>query len=188
VKPANLGSSVGVSKAHDRRELDEAIGTALAFDEWCLAEEAIEGREIEVGILGDDPPEASVPGEVIPGAEFYTYADKYEDDAVQLLTPAPLSDEQADEVRALAVRAFEACCGEAMARVDCFLHPGRGFLLNEVNTIPGFTPASQYPRMWAASGVPYPKLLDRLLELAIARHARRATRAGRQREDRQLRG
>jgi D-alanine-D-alanine ligase len=188
VKPANLGSSVGVSKAHDRRELDEAIGAALAFDEWCLAEEAVDGREIEVGILGDDPPEASVPGEVIPGAEFYTYADKYEDDAVQLLTPAPLSDEQAHEVRALAVRAFEACCGEAMARVDFFLHLGRGFLVNEVNTIPGFTPASQYPRMWAASGVPYPKLLDRLLELAVARHARRASRAGRQREDRQLRG
>ncbi|HEV2310499.1 MAG TPA: D-alanine--D-alanine ligase family protein, partial [Acidimicrobiia bacterium] len=109
VKPANMGSSVGVSKAHDRGELDDAIAAALAYDEWILAEEAIVGREIEVGILGDDPPEASVPGEVVPGAEFYTYADKYEDDAVRLLTPAPISDAQAAEIRGLAVRAFEAC-------------------------------------------------------------------------------
>ena len=184
VKPANMGSSVGVSKAHDRGQLDAAIGVALAFDEWVLAEEAIVGREIEVGILGDDPPEASVPGEVVPGDEFYTYADKYEDDAVQLLAPAPLTAEQADEVRALAVRAFEACRGEAMARVDFFLGEERGFLVNELNTIPGFTPASQYPRMWAASGVSYPQLLDRLVELALARHERRARRAGRQRDDR----
>ena len=126
VKPANMGSSVGVSKAHDRAELDAAIETALTYDEWVLAEEAIVGREIEVGILGDDPPEASLPGEVVPGAEFYTYADKYEDDAVQLLTPAPLTGAQADEVRGLAVRAFEACCGEAMARVDFFLSEDRG--------------------------------------------------------------
>jgi len=188
VKPANMGSSVGVSKAHDRAELDAAIATALAYDEWILAEEAIVGREIEVGILGDDPPAASVPGEVVPGAEFYTYADKYEDDAVQLLTPAPLTGAQADEVRALAVRAFEACCGEAMARVDFFLSEDRGFVVNEVNTIPGFTPASQYPRMWAASGVDYAALLDRLIDLAIARHDRRARRAGRQREAGPLRG
>ena len=118
---------------------------------------------------------------MVPGAEFYTYADKYEDDAVQLLTPAPLSDAQAVEVRGLAVRAFEACCGEAMARVDFFLTEDRGFLVNEVNTIPGFTPASQYPRMWAASGVDYAALLDRLIDLAVARHDRRARRAGRQR-------
>jgi len=183
VKPANMGSSVGVTKAHDRAELDAAIDGALGFDEWILAEEAIVGREIEVGILGDDPPEASVPGEVVPGDEFYTYADKYEDDAVQLLTPAPLSAAQADEVRALAVRAFEACRGEAMARVDFFLAEERGFLVNELNTIPGFTPMSQYPRLWAASGVSYPQLLDRLVELALARHERRARRAGRQRGD-----
>jgi len=183
VKPANMGSSVGVSKAHDRAELDAAIELALGFDEWILAEEAIVGREIEVGILGDDPPEPSVPGEVVPGDEFYTYADKYEDDAVQLLTPAPLSAEQGDEVRVLAVRAFEACRGEAMARVDFFLSEERGFLANELNTIPGFTPVSQYPRLWAATGVSYPELLDRLVELAVARHERRARRAGRQRGD-----
>jgi D-alanine-D-alanine ligase len=182
VKPANMGSSIGVSKAHDRAELDAAIELATRFDEWVIAEEAIVGREIEVGILGDDPPEASTPGEVIPGAEFYTYADKYEDDAVQLLTPAPITPAQVAEVQGLAVRAFEACRGEAMARVDCFLSADLGFLVNEVNTIPGFTPASQYPRMWAESGVSYPELLDRLIALARARHERRSRRAGRQRE------
>ena len=188
VKPANMGSSIGVSKAHDRAELDAAIAAALVYDEWVLAEEPIVGREIEVGIVGDDPPEASVPGEVVPGAEFYTYADKYEDDAVQLLTPAPMTGAEADEVRALAVRAFEACYGEAMARVDFFLSEDRGFVVNEVNTIPGFTPASQYPRLWAASGVPYVALIDRLIDLALARHERRAARAGRQRGHRQLKG
>lgn len=182
VKPANMGSSIGVSKVHEPAELAAALDAAFIFDEWALAEEAIPGREIEVGILGDDPPQASLPGEVVPGAEFYTYADKYEDDAVQLLTPAPLPEDRVAEVQALAVRAFEACRGEAMARVDFFLHEERGFLVNEVNTIPGFTPASQYPRMWAASGVSYPELLDRLIELALARHGRRARRAGRQRD------
>jgi D-alanine-D-alanine ligase len=182
VKPANMGSSIGVSKAHDRAELDAAIDLATRFDEWVIAEEAIVGREIEVGILGDDPPEASVPGEVVPGAEFYTYADKYEDDAVQLLTPAPITPAETAEVQGLAVRAFEAGRGEAMARVDFFLSVDRGFLVNEVNTIPGFTPASQYPRMWAESGVSYPELLDRLISLARARHGRRSRRAGRQRD------
>jgi len=182
VKPANMGSSIGVSKAHDRAELDRALQVALGFDEWLLAEETIVGREIEVGILGDDPPEASLPGEVVPGDEFYTYADKYENDAVQLLTPAPLTDPQTEEVRELAKRAFAACRGEAMARVDFFLHERRGFIINEVNTIPGFTPVSQYPRMWAATGVSYPDLLDRLITLALARHDRRSRRAGRQRD------
>ena len=182
VKPANMGSSVGVSKATDRAALDAAIQRALDFDEWVIAEEAITGREIEVGILGDDPPEASVPGEIVPGDEFYSYTDKYEDDAVQLLTPAPLSAAQAGEVRGLAVRAFEACRGEAMARVDFFLTEDRGFLVNEVNTIPGFTPVSMYPRLWAESGVPYPRLIDRLIGLALDRHQRRSGRAGRQRD------
>jgi D-alanine-D-alanine ligase len=190
VKPANLGSSVGVSKAGDRAELLAAIDVALGFDEWVVVEEAIVGREVEVGILGDDPPLASVPGEIVPGADFYSYADKYESDAAQLLAPAPLNDADADTVRALAVRAFDACRCEAMARVDFFFEetaagggPGRGFLINEVNTIPGFTPISMYPRLWAESGVPYPELLDRLIELALARHDRRARRAGRQRDE-----
>ncbi|HWM85073.1 MAG TPA: D-alanine--D-alanine ligase family protein [Kofleriaceae bacterium] len=184
VKPANMGSSVGVSKARDRAELEAAIELALAYDEWLLAEEAVTGREIEVAVLGDDPPEASVPGEVVPAADFYDYADKYEDGRAQLLAPAPLSEAQATDVRRLAVAGFEACRCEAMARVDFFLEetgPARGFLLNELNTIPGFTPISMYPRLWQVSGVTYPELIDRLIRLAIERHQRRAARAGRQR-------
>jgi D-alanine-D-alanine ligase len=178
-----MGSSVGVSKAGDRAAFETACARALEYDEWILAEEAIAGREIEVAVLGDDPPEASVPGEVKPGDEFYSYADKYESDAAELLAPAPLTEEQSGEARALAVRAFEACRCEAMARVDLFLEEsGRGFLVNEVNTIPGFTPISMYPRLWEVSGLPYPRLLDRLIELALARHERRVRRAGRQRE------
>jgi D-alanine-D-alanine ligase len=182
VKPANMGSSVGVSKALDCDALRAASHRALDFDEWILAEEAIVGREIELGVLGDDPPEVSVPGEVVPGDEFYSYADKYESDEAELLAPAPLTDEQTRAAQNLAVRAFEACRCEAMARVDLFLEePGRGFLVNEVNTIPGFTPISMYPRLWEVSGLPYPELIDRLIDLAVARHARRARRAGRQR-------
>ena len=191
VKPANLGSSVGVSKARDRASFDAALDLALRFDEWVIAEEAITGREIEVSILGDDPPEASVPGEVVPGDEFYSYADKYERDDAKLVIPAPLTPERSDEVRSLAIRAFEACRCEAMARVDFFFEerradgtPGRGFLANEVNTIPGFVAGvSQYPRLWEESGVSYAELLDRLIELAFARHDKRAKRAGRQRDE-----
>jgi D-alanine--D-alanine ligase len=182
VKPANMGSSVGVSKAHDAAELRIAMDLALEFDEWVVAEEAVAGREIEVAVLGDMPPEASVPGEVVPGAEFYDYADKYEDGRAQLLAPAPLTDEQSAAVSDLAVRAFEACRCEAMARVDFFFEEhGRGFLVNELNTIPGFTPISMYPRLWEVSGLPYPELIDRLIELALERRDRRDRRAGRQR-------
>jgi D-alanine-D-alanine ligase len=181
VKPSNMGSSVGVSKARTRSELDTAIAHALEFDEWIVAEEAIVGREIEVGVLGDDPPEASVPGEVIPAADFYDYADKYEDGKAELLVPAPLAAAQAAEVRALAVRVFEACRCEAMARVDCFLRADGVFVVNELNTIPGFTPISMYPKLWEASGIGYSELLDRLIDLAIDRHRRRAHRAGKQR-------
>jgi len=191
VKPANLGSSVGVSKARDRASFDAALDLALSFDEWAIVEEAIDGREIEVAVLGDDPPEVSVPGEVVPGDEFYSYADKYERDDAQLLIPAPLTPELSDEVRALGVRAFEACRCEAMARVDFFFEEqradgsaARGFLVNEINTIPGFVAGvSQYPRLWEQSGISYPELLDRLIELAFARHERRAKRAGRQRDE-----
>jgi D-alanine-D-alanine ligase len=182
VKPANLGSSVGVSKAHDRAEFEHACDLALSYDEWIVVEEAIAGREIELAVLGDDPPTVSVPGEIVPGDEFYSYADKYEADDAQLLVPAPLTDEQVAESQLLACRAFEACRCEAMARVDLFLRDVDGaFLVNEVNTIPGFTPISMYPRLWEATGVPYPELLDRLVDLALARHARRAARAGKQR-------
>ena len=181
VKPANMGSSVGVSKARTRAELDAAIADALDYDEWIVAEEAVVGREIEVGVLGDDPAEASVPGEVVPAAEFYDYADKYEDGKAELLVPAPLTDAQTEAVRALAVAAFEACRCEAMARVDFFLREDGVFLVNELNTIPGFTPISMYPKLWAATGVGYSDLLDRLIDHAIARHTRRSNRAGRQR-------
>jgi D-alanine-D-alanine ligase len=181
VKPANMGSSVGVSKARTTQELRAAVELALAYDEWVIAEEFVRGREIEVAVLGDDPPEASAPGEVIPAADFYDYADKYEDGKAQLLAPAPLTDAQADEVRTLAIRAFEACRGEAMARVDFFLRDDGVYVVNELNTIPGFTPISMYPRLWEVSGLPYAALLDRLIQLAIARADRRDQRRGRQR-------
>jgi D-alanine-D-alanine ligase len=183
VKPANLGSSVGVSKATDRAGLEEAVEVALRFDEWILVEEGIAGREIEVAVLGDRPPEASLPGEIVPGADFYTYEDKYLDGSAELRAPADLDADRIAEVRRLAVAAFEACRCDAMARVDFFLEdPGRGFLANEVNTIPGFTPISMYPRLWEVTGVPYPELLDRLVALALERHERRAQRTGRPRD------
>jgi D-alanine-D-alanine ligase len=185
VKPSNLGSSVGVSKAHTAAELDAAVRLALAYDEWVVVEEAIEGREIECGILGDDPPEASVPGEIRPSREFYDYEDKYVTDGAELLVPAPLSAEETAEVRGLAVAAFRAVRAEAMARVDFFYEErgaGRGFLVNEVNTIPGFTSISMYPKVWEASGISYGELVDRLVQLALDRHARRSARIGRRRE------
>ena len=181
VKPSNMGSSIGVSKARTRDELVAAIAHAFEFDEWIVAEEAVVGREIEVAVLGDDPPEASLPGEVVPAADFYDYADKYEDGKAELLVPAPLTDAQVGEVQALAVGVFEAVRCEAMARVDCFLRADGVFLVNELNTIPGFTPISMYPKLWEASGLGYSALLDRLIDLAIARHAKRARRAGKQR-------
>ena len=178
MKPANLGSSVGVSKARDRAELDAAVDLALSFDEWILVEEAIAGREIEVAVLGDDPPTASVPGEIVPGDDFYSYADKYEDDDARAARaraaqrraarrgPAP----RVPGVRGVPVRGDGA--GRPLPREDA--ETGQGFLVNEVNTIPGFTPISMYPRLWEASGVPYSELLDRLIDLALDRHARRA--------------
>jgi D-alanine-D-alanine ligase len=181
VKPSNMGSSVGVTKCRSRAELVAGIEHALQFDEWVLAEEFVAGREIEVGVLGDDPPEASVPGEVIPAADFYDYADKYEDGKAQLLVPAPLSAAETSAVQELAVQVFDACRCEAMARVDCFLRDDGVFVVNELNTIPGFTPISMYPKLWEASGVSYSALLDRLIDLALLRHERRSRRAGRQR-------
>jgi D-alanine-D-alanine ligase len=183
VKPSNLGSSVGVSKVQGPEDLEAAVHLALSYDEWVVIEEAIAGREVECGVLGDNPPEASVPGEIRPSREFYDYEDKYLVDVAALLVPAPISDEAAAEVRRLAVAAFRAVRAEAMARVDFFYEEGgRGFLVNEVNTIPGFTPISMYPKLWEASGVSYPELIDRLVRLALERHARRASRVGRRRQ------
>ncbi|HEX6596357.1 MAG TPA: D-alanine--D-alanine ligase family protein [Acidimicrobiales bacterium] len=182
VKPANLGSSVGVNKARNPRELEAAVAEAAGYDEWVIVEEAITGREIECGVLGDVDPEASLPGEVVPSREFYDYEDKYVNGAAELRVPAPLPPDVTEEVRRLSIATFQAVRAAGMARVDFFYEEGgRGLLVNEVNTIPGFTPISMYPRMWEASGVPYPELLDRLVELALDRHARRAGRVGRER-------
>ncbi len=173
VKPANMGSSVGVSKAKTSEAVREAIETALTYDEWVVIEEAIVGREIEVGVLGNLEPRASLPGEIVPGAEFYDYADKYLDDGSQALVPAPLTPEQTATVRAMALQVFTALRCEGLARVDFFLETdGRGFLCNEVNTMPGFTPISMYPKLWIASGVSYSELIDELVRLAIERHGR----------------
>jgi len=177
-----MGSSVGVSKVNDRAGLRTAISSALRYDEWILVEQAVSGREIELGVLGDDPPVVSVPGEIVPADEFYSYADKYENGEAQLLVPAPLDADRTAAAQALALDAFAACRCEAMARVDLFLAEDGGFLVNEVNTIPGFTPISMYPRLWEASGLPYAQLLDRLVELALERHRRRTRRAGVQRD------
>lgn len=174
VKPANLGSSVGVSKAEDEASLIAGIEEALRHDRKVLVEEAMLGREIEVGVLGNDHPEASVPGEVLPGREFYDYAAKYLDDTSATVIPAPLPPAAARELRDLAVAAFQAVDASGMARVDFFYdHGGRGVTLNEINTIPGFTVISMFPKLWEASGVAYPRLLDRLIELALERHRQR---------------
>jgi D-alanine-D-alanine ligase len=175
VKPANMGSSIGVSRATDPDELRRGLLEALRHDEWLVVEEGVSGREIEVAVLGHTTsPRASVPGEIVPGADFYDYDDKYVTDAAELRVPAPLPAPVSEDVRALACRAFSALRAEGMARVDFFYEEdGRGLLLNEVNTIPGFTPISMFPRLWQASGLTYRALLDELLALAVERHRRR---------------
>jgi D-alanine-D-alanine ligase len=174
VKPANMGSSVGVSKAKSVEDLGAAIRVALAYDEWVVVEESIVGREIEVAVLGNLEPRTSVPGEIIPGHEFYDYDDKYIDDGSQLVIPAPMTEADAKRVQALAIEVFVALRADGMARVDFFFEEGgRGFLCNEINTIPGFTPISMYPKLWQASGLTYPQLIDELVRLAVERHARR---------------
>ncbi len=175
VKPANLGSSVGISKANNADELIVAIKLALSYDEVIVVEEGVTGREIEVAVLGNEFPETSLPGEILPGAEFYDYEDKYLNGTAGLSIPAKLSDDAVAEVRELAARAFTALRCSGMARVDFFYEEGgRGWLLNEVNTIPGFTPSSMYPKMWEATGLEYSDLIDRLVTLAVARHGRRS--------------
>jgi len=178
VKPARLGSSVGITKVKEWGVLGEAVERALVFDHLLIVEEGIDAREIEVAVLGEAPPVASVPGEVVPGHEFYDYADKYLDDACQLLAPAPLAEEVAAAARLLAVQAFQLLGCEGMARVDFLLRRSDGTLfVNELNSIPGFTPISMYPRLMGLSGFPYRRLLSRLVELAFERHARRQRHA-----------
>ncbi len=182
VKPANMGSSIGVTKVTGPDELSGAVEAALAFDEWLVVEEAVSGREIECGVLGNQTLAATVPGEIVPSAAFYDYDDKYSGHGAELVVPAVLPAGVTEEVGRLAVAAAAALRAEGMARVDFFYEEaGRGLLVNEVNTIPGFTPWSMYPRLWAATGVPYAALIDRLVALALDRHARRATRIGRPR-------
>ena len=173
VKPANLGSSVGVSKARDRAELARAIGLARRFDRKVLVEEAVpEAREIECAVLGNDAPEASVAGEIIPAGEFYDYASKYVDERSTLAIPAALTAEQTRMIREMAGEAHRAIDGAGMARVDFLLaRRSERLYLNEINTIPGFTTISMYAKLWRASGLDYPRLLDRLIELALERHA-----------------
>ena len=172
VKPANLGSSVGITKAHDRRELVQALDLAARYDRKILVEEFIDGREIECSVLGNSHPDASVPGEIIPCHEFYDYEAKYLDDRSELIIPARLTHAQTRRVQQLAVAAFLACECAGLARVDFFLERPTGrILVNEVNTMPGFTSISMYPKLWEASGLPYPVLLDRLIEFAFERHA-----------------
>ena len=174
VKPANMGSSVGVSRATTADEAITAVEYAASYDRVVIIEEASDGREIEVAVLGNEDPEASVAGEIVPGADFYDYADKY-DDGAELHVPADLTPAELAEVQRLAIGSFRALRVEGLARVDFFYeNPGRGWLVNEVNTMPGFTPISMYPKLWAASGVDYRALIDRLVELAVARHRRRA--------------
>jgi D-alanine-D-alanine ligase len=175
VKPANLGSSVGISKARSAAQLEEAMALALQFDRKVVVEAAVpQAREIECAVLGNDDPQASIPGEVVPSGEFYDYNAKYLSDSSTILIPAPLTEAQTSEIRRLSIAAFRAVDGAGMSRVDFLMAKDTGVMyLNEVNTIPGFTTISMYPKMWEATGLAYPDLVDRLITLAIERHAER---------------
>ena len=178
VKPANMGSSVGVSRVSHISSLMESVTHASKYDRTVIIEEAVKGREIEVAVLGNDDPIASVPGEIIPGTVFYTYEDKYESGA-QLLVPAPLAPDEIAEVQSLAIQTYQALRVRGLARVDFFYEDGqvgngnRGWLVNELNTMPGFTSISMYPKLWDASGIRYPELIDKLIKLAYEDHANR---------------
>lgn len=180
VKPANMGSSVGVSKARTVEELRDAIDLALTYDEMIVVEEAVVGKEVEVAVLGNLEPEAATPGEIVPGDDFYSYDDKYVSDDSFAVIPAPIGDDALEAARALAIDTYRALRCEGLARVDFFWEDpaddegrGRGFLCNEVNTMPGFTPISMFPKMWIADGVSYPEIIDRLVDLALERHGRK---------------
>ena len=175
VKPANLGSSVGIHRVAEADQLPDALRDAARYDGKLLVEQGIDGRDVEVALLGGDPVEASVPGEIRTRHTFYDYEAKYVDEATELLVPAPLDDETAAALREAAVRAFLALEGRGLGRVDFLVDRGDGrFYVNEVNSLPGFTDVSMYPRLWEATGLPYPSLLDRLIELALAEHAARS--------------
>lgn len=171
VKPANSGSSVGITKAHDGEELKKGLEIALKHDRKVLVEEGLNAREIEVSVLGNDDPKASTPGEIVPAKEFYDYEAKYQSEASKLLIPAALSEEKLELIKELAVKIYKKLDCSGMARVDFLVDKEtEEVYLNEVNTIPGFTSISMYPKMWAASGLPYPSLIDELIQLAIERN------------------
>jgi D-alanine-D-alanine ligase len=170
VKPACLGSSVGVRKVKRADELGPALREAARYDAKILVERAVDAREIEVAVLGNESPEASIPGEIVPHAEFYDYEAKYVDEGTELLVPAPLNEEQTARFQELALQAFRVLEGAGLARIDFFLDRETGQIwINEANSLPGFTEISMYPRLWQASGLPYPALLDRLIELSLER-------------------
>lgn len=178
VKPATLGSSVGITKVKEPSALSDAVARAFRYARKVLVEQAVEGaREIECAVLGNDDPVASIPGEVVPHAEFYDYRAKYLEDTSELLIPADLPPATVEEIRRMAVTAFRAIDCAGMARVDFFITPDGDVLVNEINTIPGFTQISMYPKLWEASGVPYPELVDRLVELAIERREREGSKS-----------
>jgi D-alanine-D-alanine ligase len=174
VKPARLGSSVGISKVHDDAELAAAVSLAFEHDEKVLVEEFVDGVEVECGVLGNEQPVASIPGEIVAHADWYDFGAKYEDGGMELVIPPRLDDDVIDRVQELSVRAFVATDCEGMARVDCFVRGDGEVLINELNTIPGFTSTSVYAKLFEASGISYPELLDRLIQLALDRHRRRA--------------
>ncbi len=177
VKPANMGSSVGVGKATNFDELQAAVAKAFSYDQLLVLEEGVEAREIELALLGNHDIRVSVPGEIRPAADFYDYEDKYNAGEAELLVPAPISAELTTELQALAKQAYRALRCEGMARADFLVEEGgRGPLLNELNTIPGFTPISMYPKTWEASGLSYGKLIDELVRLALERHQRRSAK------------
>ena len=171
VKPANLGSSVGISKAKSCEELKAALELASQYDRKIIVERGIVGREFECSVMGNDEPIAAVPCEILPSREFYDYEDKYVLNKAQTVVPADLTEQQTREIQRLAVAGYQAVECEGMARVDFLMDAATGeFFINEINTVPGFTSISMFPKMWEAAGIPYPKLIDRLIELALERH------------------
>jgi D-alanine-D-alanine ligase len=172
VKPANLGSSVGITKVHGADELRRGLEIAAEFDRKIVVEQGVDAREIELSVLGNDNPMASVPGEILPSREFYDYEAKYMDENSRLVIPAKLTKSQVQEAQRLAIETFKVLEGSGLGRVDLFLERSTDkFYVNEINTLPGFTSISMYPKLWEASGIPYAELIDRLIALAIERHA-----------------
>ncbi|BBU38052.1 D-alanine--D-alanine ligase [Aeribacillus composti] len=170
VKPANLGSSVGISKAKDRQSLIQSIEEAFLYDRKLIIEESIDGREVEIGVIGNDEPICSVVGEIAPKKEFYDYKAKYEDGDTELIIPADITEEQYEQIKKMALKAFKAIDGSGLVRADFFLRKDGTPLINEVNTMPGFTPFSMFPLLWKHSGIDYPALIEKLVQLGIERY------------------